>query len=383
MKLIDRILFPTSLAAVSEPVAEMVAALAKTFSSEVDLLHVIPGLAEDLPIPMDQAREISGHHLDQLRLQLEKEGVTVGATIIKNGVLFDEIVRCAYEQDVNVIVIGSGDASGAGSGAHLGTTAEVVIRKATRPVWVVKYGSATTVDRILCPVDFSPASARALKNAILLSRSFGAELTVLNVIRPLTRFAVYGFTEDGGSQAMEQQEEKLQAFLNDFDFHDVSWAEVIQVGRPHREIVDCARERGIDLLVMGSVGRTGLSKTLLGSVATKVVREVPCSVVTVKTEDVIRPHFEESIRELKGSFAEAVRLMEKGRAKEAKRQFHQCVAIDPMFAPAWEGLAEANRLLGNEYESAESKATAQLIRRQLWEKQVDFEIRLRRIQERN
>lgn len=377
VKLLQKILFPTDFGTASQHTGLVVANLAKRLNSELILLHVVPGFAEDLPIPMERAKEASRRRLSQLKADLEKEGVAVSGEIVTNGVPFEEIIRCAFEQDANVIVIGAVGAS-EGAEERLGTTAEHIIRKATRPVWVVKNDSAAVVSKILCAVDYSAASARALKNAIHLARAFGAELSVLTVIRPLARFSVYGLTEAERKQVMAQQENDFHTFLKDFDFHDVNWSKLTREGKPHREIVACASERAVDLLVMGSVGRTGVARILLGSVAARVTRELPCSVVTVKTEDVIRPAFEATLLDIKSSFAEGKRLLAKGSAQEAKRQFRQCVTIDPMFAPGWEGLAEANKRLGNEYESSESNARAQLIRRELWERQAELEIRLRR-----
>lgn len=377
MRILQKILFPTDFGASAEHAIGTVVKLASTFNSQLILLHVIPGFAEDLPVPMEQAREASARHLDRLKSRLEKQGVVVGAEIVTNGSLFDQIAHFAYEQDVNVIVIGSGGTAGDEHGHRTGTTVERVIRKATRPVWVVRE-AVTALEKILCPVDFSPASERALKNAIHLSRAFGAELFVLNVVKHLAGFALYGLTEREREHALGQQEETFQEFLKDFDLHSVNWSKSIREGKPHREIIACAKEWPADLLVMGSVGRTGLSKILLGSVAARVLKEMPCSVVTVKTEDVIRQQFEEDLRDIKSSFAEGMRLLGEGQPQQAKRCFHRCVAVDPMFAPGWEGLAEANKRLGNEYECVESRETAQLIRRQLWEKQVDLEIRLRK-----
>ena len=78
----------------------------------------------------------------------------------------------------------------------------------------------------------------------------------------------------------------------------VSWSKLIRYGEPCREILAVARETKSDLLVMGSVGRTGLSRILMGSVARKVAQEMPCSIVTVKSEHVIRLRLDAEIADM-------------------------------------------------------------------------------------
>lgn len=139
--------------------------------------------------------------------------------------------------------------------------------------------------RILCPVDFSEASAGALRAAAALSSRFDASLTLLhvNVIpgsaipeallptppalatdlsapadRPLVEWK---------AQAERLGARRVQAFRS--------------VGRPAQEIVGLARREAYDLVVLGTHGRTGVGHLLLGSVAEEVVRLAPCPVLTL------------------------------------------------------------------------------------------------------
>jgi len=173
---------------------------------------------------------------------------------------------------------------------HLGITAERVMRKASKPVWVVKRGAAPSIKRILCPVDFSEASRRALGNTVQLARTFLAELIVLTVIESLSSFYPYRHFPDEEFQRNYEakQQDEFDRFLRDVDFSQVSWKRLIRVGRPHEQILLLAGETQPDLMVMGSVGRTGLPRILMGSVAQNVVREIPCSVITVKSKEVSR-----------------------------------------------------------------------------------------------
>ncbi len=73
-------------------------------------------------------------------------------------------------------------------------------------------------------------------------------------------------------------------------------------------------EKHTDLIIMGSAGKTGLSRILLGSVAEKVTREVPCSVITMKSEDAIRLYIEAQIDDLETHFKEGRESLEEGFA---------------------------------------------------------------------
>ena len=138
-----------------------------------------------------------------------------------------------------------------------------------------------------------------------------------------------------------------------------------------------AGEKTADLLVMGSEGRSGLSRFLIGSVATKVVRQMPCSIITVKSEHAIRLRLAEEISDLRDHLKQGRELLEKGFAKEALELFEQCMDRDIMCAPAWEGMSAAHMRLGHNKKSEECKETAEQIRQNDWQRQVEAEARSR------
>lgn len=141
---------------------------------------------------------------------------------------------------------------------------------------------------VLCPVDFSPWSDGAMRYAAWLCKQVGAQLTLLHVFET----PAYASLPDGqNSVAMASIDESVrrlsQQLQRDLD------AAIVQLdagrpirtrlldGLPYRAIIDAAQELGVDLIVMGTQGRTGLSRLLLGSVAERVVRLSGCPVLTV------------------------------------------------------------------------------------------------------
>ena len=146
----------------------------------------------------------------------------------------------------------------------------------------------TPVKKILCPVDFSEHSERALKTAVGLAKQNEAELVLLSVVQPLpTSFPTAGtiMSEVRPLPIMmtDASKEHLEKMLKDHcgEILDKTTAHVTS-GVPFVEIVRYAREIEADLIVMGSHGRTGLEHLLIGSVAERVVRKAPCSVLVVR-----------------------------------------------------------------------------------------------------
>ena len=174
---------------------------------------------------------------------------------------------------------------------------------------------------------------------------------------------------------MAEQETHFQKFLARFDFHDVEYDKVIREGQPHEEILKSVKELDIGLLVMGSVGRTGVARILLGSVAEKVARQMPCSIMTVKGEDFVRLQLRDEIEDIGEHIERAKKLLDKGLAREALGEFRHCIARDPIYAPAWEGAVAAHERLGNEKEAEQCRKHSQEIIRSLWDRRIEADIR--------
>jgi hypothetical protein len=80
---------------------------------------------------------------------------------------------------------------------------------------------------------------------------------------------------------------ELDNFLGGLDFDGITWNKALLIGKPHEEVLKAAAESGADLIVMGSLGRMGLARILMGSVAEKIARELPCSLIMMKSQDLV------------------------------------------------------------------------------------------------
>jgi nucleotide-binding universal stress UspA family protein len=138
---------------------------------------------------------------------------------------------------------------------------------------------------ILVPSDFSECSDAALRYGLELARRFDARLHLLHVVQdPLTQpWAAEGFSAPLFEAVEKWQREAKARLAAAIPLSDVGRVTVsATVAWPYAEILRYAAENDVDLIVMGTHGRSGVSHMLLGSIAEKVVRHAPCPVLTVR-----------------------------------------------------------------------------------------------------
>jgi hypothetical protein len=180
----------------------------------------------------------------------------------------------------------------------------------------------------------------------------------------------------------------FDSFLRKFDFHLVRSEKIIRLGEPRHEVVNVAREMDADLIVMGSAGRTGLAHILIGGVARRVAQELPCSVITVRSESPIKLMIEGEIPAADAAFCathpskqdcdrfqHGNDLLGKGLANEAIKHFQGCIAEYGMCATAWLQLSKAHARTGELEKARHCAAKAQeALRRQEYQ-QIEEEAR--------
>jgi nucleotide-binding universal stress UspA family protein len=141
-------------------------------------------------------------------------------------------------------------------------------------------------EKILMPTDFSPTSQRAFEYAAAMAQRFGASLHVLHVVAYPMEVAgwpeAYWIELTGLRQRLREDAEKQIAALAASVKGIATTTEVVD-GNPARMITKAAKDRGCQLIVMGTHGHGGVAHLLLGSVAERVVRTAPCPVLTVST----------------------------------------------------------------------------------------------------
>lgn len=142
--------------------------------------------------------------------------------------------------------------------------------------------------RIVVPTDFSSCADAAWATALRAARDSGAEIVLVHVLVDTPRFA----EGSGGADLRETLDGARQWAARELDQRvatarasGASARAALRTGVPHEEILGVASEEGADLIAIGTHGRGGLERALLGSVADRVIRLAPCPVLTVRQPD--------------------------------------------------------------------------------------------------
>jgi nucleotide-binding universal stress UspA family protein len=297
-----RILCPVDFSEISRRALDHAAALGRRHEATVLALHVVP-LATPLPMapapvypaatmpPDPRARRSMLEELEHAVAPVRRLGVNV-ETLVREGDAVHAILHETEQLPIDLVVMGS---HGAGGFEHLvmGSVAEKVLRKAPCPVLTVgpptggdDAARGVRYDRILCPIDFSEPSIRALEYALSLAEGPSCRVTLFHVHEQI----LYSFLpyeralEDAHyvRAVLDEIQEHLERMLPD-NASDLCTPRVVaRRGRPHEEILRLAREEESDVIVLGVHGRPFLERLLLGSVTSHVVRGAPCPVLTVR-----------------------------------------------------------------------------------------------------
>lgn len=293
-----KILLATDFSDCAKQAQDYAIFLAGDWKAELTFFHVLefqPGMDPDLPVNrmyLDQLRAESDRQLSQLVDTAGQRGLAVKARQV-TGLPSQQIIQEAGRDQPDLIVVGTHGRSGL---AHvlLGSTAERVVASAPCPVLTVRRGVDTpepasdqtarpNIRAILVPLDFSDCSREALDYAARMAGHFGAALTLLHVVEPVS----YGldFTlvpSRQGPEMRAQLEARMAALTATLAAPWLTIDSVIRGGTPASSILDLAGQRPYDLIVMGTHGRRGLAHLTTGSVAEAVLRRAPCPVLTVK-----------------------------------------------------------------------------------------------------
>jgi nucleotide-binding universal stress UspA family protein len=308
---IKNILCPVDFTAFSRHALQHALQLAKWFESTVTVLYVYPpstappavlfgGLPGPLPIEPYPALTVSPEHVQQ---EVTAQVTTFAATVDASGVQLridaragtpvKGILHEAAARHSDLIVMGTHGHSGFDRWV-LGSVTEKILRKASCPVLTVPppvgeptVDAVTMFKRILCPIDFSEPSMKALEYALSLAKEADAELLLMHVIEGVpdaphwqqpTGPAVVEYLRLAEGDAIK----RLAAVMP----HDATtWCHphtVLATGKPYVEILRTARERDVHLIVMGVHGRNAIDLTFFGSTTNHVVRAATCPVLTLK-----------------------------------------------------------------------------------------------------
>src|SRR5712675_496829 len=142
----------------------------------------------------------------------------------------------------------------------------------------MKDGSPFALKRLLVPVGFSDHSRKALDYALSFAKPFKAEIRLLHVVEALVLPPDLLVIETAvfAARLNEEAAKLLAEWAAEAASHGAVVLQDLRPGVPYREIIDAAAENKADLIIMGTHGRSGLSRVFIGSTAERVVRHASC-----------------------------------------------------------------------------------------------------------
>ncbi len=234
---------------------------------------------------VEKIREAAQAQLEKMVGQVED--VSLHADAI-TGTPFIELLRRVRDNSADLLVLGSNGSSDPLRGA--GVLATKCVRKAAAKVLLVRAEHAGPFKNVVACIDFSESSHRVIEQAIRVAQQNEASLHLLHVFSPPWKGANYvpKPSPEDEQQHSESLSERIQIALKPFESEIRELqveTNVVEHARESDGIIEFIEGSGADLVVVGTRGRTGMRAVLLGTVAERIVRESPCSVLAVKPDD--------------------------------------------------------------------------------------------------
>ncbi|MEZ6055366.1 MAG: universal stress protein [Planctomycetaceae bacterium] len=299
--LVSETLRPAPSAAVSRAVQ-----LAAVTGAELHLVSVlnIPAITtEDIVEKSAEAtlREAAATALDQIGEEARAAGVKLVVTQVVAGRVWEALIRYVLAQDIDLLIVGT-SSRGVASRFFFGSTTVKLLRKCPCPVWVYRPETDGHVQTILVADDFSDVGLKALHMGVSAAQLMNARLLVVHAIEfPLDRRLFRLETPDDEIEAYRQKvqrdaEEEVFERLSQTDYRTIEEGVRIEVQRGAAAVVieEALEEHNIDLLVMGTVARGGVTGLLLGNTAEELLHRIHCSLLAIKPDDFYCPVTKES-----------------------------------------------------------------------------------------
>jgi nucleotide-binding universal stress UspA family protein len=294
---ISSLLCPIDFSEFSRDALDHAVALAGWYRADLTVMHVVAvplvpvgGFAVEVPAapgPVD-TDEIADEVRHFVGPAIEGTDITP-ATVVITGNPAVAIAKHAVQMAADMLVLGTHGRSGFDR-LVLGSVTERLLRTVSVPILTVpppvKKPESVRYRHIVCPVDFSDESMRALEYALSLAQETAARLVLLHVLEgfldepdagELRELKVFEYYE----QLEQRAAQRLAAAVPD---EARVWAhpdERVVKGKAYRQILRLAAEEGADLIVMGVRGRGALNQLLFGSTTHHVIREASCPVLTI------------------------------------------------------------------------------------------------------
>lgn len=306
-----KMLVPLDGSRLAEEVFVYAKELAAKLDLELVLLHVCkPGQEEFIPMHLaylDRASELMMYQANELRgsegLQQQRlQGQSKCEVVV--GYPAEEIIHYAEENNIDIILVATHGRTGIKRWA-LGSVADKVLRASKVPIWLARAGVPQEIGydkwpskTILVPLDGSPLAEQILPHVEMLAKQRGTQLVEVMLIRVCEDpFVTADYPEASMPDTWQEHVKTMKAKLNEECFNYMRNVEkhladagvkvqsdIIMGGNPASEIIAYAKNKPFNLIAMCTHGRSGINRLVHGSVAEKLLHEVPSPIFLVRPQ---------------------------------------------------------------------------------------------------
>lgn len=268
--IMEKLLVATDGSIFSENAIREAINLAKTCSSKLIAVSVVktnPEFDDLVPLVIEKAEKEVREHLESIKSRASKEGVDCEIVVHRGEEPFQDIVNDASKNQVDMIIIGTHGRTGL-KRLMMGSVTAKVIGHAPCKVLVIPKDARLTLEKILIATDGSIFSELASREAVSIAKRCGSSLIALSVAKRDENLPAAKESVDMVRQVAEKEGIKVEALT--------------PKGIPFEVIVKTAAQKNAGIIIMGSHGRTGTERLLMGSVTERVIGHSESAVLVVK-----------------------------------------------------------------------------------------------------
>lgn len=297
---VEKILYATDFSPTSRQALAFALLLARKLEAGLEVFHALVPHWEHLDVPegepatakalMARLEANAGAEMEQFLAATDTAGVKITRSVEKGSYSAPVILEHAAASGAGLIVLGTHGRRGPGR-LLVGSVAEEVVRRSPVPVATVKQQGEKPVEpkieRIAVPIDFSAPARRSLDVAKDLAVRFGGRLLLLHVVEQVALPSFYvpgapGVFPQNPMSLQPAARDELLAWMAATGEPEVPFDARVLPGSPPVGIADFATAHRADLIVLSTLGLTGIERLLLGSTAERVVRQAPLPVAVIK-----------------------------------------------------------------------------------------------------
>jgi nucleotide-binding universal stress UspA family protein len=267
---LERILLATDGSEFSEGAVREAIGFAKSCSSTLYAMSVIetnPEFEAYAPGAVEKMEKETLELLDQIKKRAQDKGITCEGVTRRGEDAHKYIIEEAARLNADMIVVGRRGRRGMQK-LMMGSVTALVIDKAPCNVFIVPRMAKLSCEKILIATDGSEYSKKAITEGLSIAKRCGSEVKAISVAH-----------KEGD---LGEAEENVKAVVDMGKNEGISVESLVVTGTPYESIVSVAREKNVDLIVVGTHGRTGLKRLIMGSVAERVIATADCTIMVIK-----------------------------------------------------------------------------------------------------